>query len=73
MLTATLAGNQIGQVITDAAVTATSTIILTYEDPNSPGTSRTVWVYARNAGTSFTVRYSGNTAVGSYLNYYILP
>ena len=57
--------------ITDATVTATNSILLTYEDP-AGGSNKSLHVVNRGAGT-FEVQFSGKPAAGSFVNYYILP
>ena len=69
---ATSGGGSWSMVVNDASVTATTPIMLTYEDP-AAGAHKTVYVVGRVAGTSFTVRFSGKPATGSFINYYILP
>lgn len=64
--------NTFNQVITDANVTATSTILLTYEDPNG-GSVISVAVGARTAGTNFTVLYGAAPPTTSFINYIIMP
>lgn len=58
--------------INDASVTASNVIVVVYEDP-AGGASRTLFIGARTAGTSFDVHFSGAPAAGTFVNYHILP
>jgi hypothetical protein len=59
------------QTILDANITATSTVILIYEDP-AGGSVISIALGARVAGTSFTVMFAAAPPAGSYINYMII-
>ncbi len=67
---ATNGGGGWSMTITDAAVTATSPIIVSYEDP-ADGAQKSVHIGSRT-GTSFTVHFAGKPASGSFVNYSVL-
>jgi hypothetical protein len=60
------------QTISDANVTATATIIITYEDPAGGAVISTA-VGARTAGTSFSVLFGAIPPTTAYINYTIMP
>jgi hypothetical protein len=69
---ATSGGSGWSMTITDAAVSASNSILLTYEDPTG-SSNKSVHVTNRIVGTSFDVQFSGKPVTGSFVNYYILP
>ncbi len=60
------------QTITNAEVTATGTIMVSYEDPAN-GARVSVDVTTRNAGTSFDIGFSALPPAGTFINYTIIP
>jgi hypothetical protein len=62
----------LAQVVSNTNVTATCTIILSYEDPND-GEVISVAVGSRVANTSFKVLFGSTPPTSSYINYTILP
>jgi hypothetical protein len=62
----------LSQTIADVNVTATSTIIVQYEDPAN-GARIALDVTGRNAGTDFTVAFSALPANNTFINYTIMP
>jgi hypothetical protein len=60
------------QAITDANVTSSSTIIVSYEDPAN-GSVISVAIGTRTAGTSFNVLFGAIPPTTAYVNYTIMP
>ena len=67
---ATNGGGGWSMTITDPAVTATSPIVVSYEDP-AGGAQKSVHIGNRT-GTTFTVHFSGAPVAGSFVNYSVL-
>jgi len=60
------------QTIIDSHVTATATIIVTYEDP-SDGSVISVAVGSRVAGTNFNALFGATPPTSAFINYTIIP
>ena len=60
------------QTIANTSVTATGTIVVSYEDPAN-GARVSIDVIARSAGTSFDVGFSALPPAGTFINYTIIP
>jgi len=60
------------QTIANTSVTATGTIVVSYEDPAN-GARVSIDVIARSAGTSFDVGFSALPPSGTFINFTIIP